>query len=205
MVLLQTGTAVFLISDLSADFGLLGVEQFGLSIAETLCCTVSAAGYVRAEGVQMSTCCKFKPLKIVATAVASFACGSLITAYLSHMQEVRADSNRIFELMVYHTEPGKVPALESIFGDVSQLQARHGLNVIGYWVPSDESPAWKNTFVYLIAHPSQDDAKKNWESLHADPAFLPYRKAAVPLIERVNGAFHVDEVFMRPTDFSAMK
>jgi hypothetical protein len=27
----------------------------------------------------------------------------------------------------------------------------------------------------------------------------------VPLIEKVNGGFHVDEVFMLPTDFSAMK
>jgi hypothetical protein len=25
------------------------------------------------------------------------------------------------------------------------------------------------------------------------------------LIEKVNGSFHVDEVFMRPTDFSEMK
>jgi hypothetical protein len=107
--------------------------------------------------------------------------------------------------MVYHTEPGKVPALESVFKDVSKLQAKHGLNVVGYWVPQDESPAWKDTFVYLVAHPSEDDATKNWDALHADPAFLPYRKAAVPLIAKVNGAFQVDEVFMRPTDYSEMK
>jgi len=153
----------------------------------------------------MSINWKFKGWKFAATAVACFACGSLITAPIIHMQQVKADSNRVFELMVYHTEPGKVPALESIFTDVSKLQAKHGLNVLGYWVPSDESPAWKDTFVYLIAHPSQDDAKRNWDALHADPAFLPYRKAAVPLIEKVNGAFHVDEVFMHPTDFSPLK
>jgi NIPSNAP len=107
--------------------------------------------------------------------------------------------------MVYHTQPGKVPALESIFKDLSKLQAKHGLNVIGYWVPNDDSPAWKDTFVYLIAHPSKDEATKNWAALHADPDFLPYRVAAVPLIETVNGAYHVDEVFMDPTDFSEMK
>ena len=106
-----------------------------------------------------------------------------ITAHLTHVPEVNADSNRVFELMVYHTAPGKVPALESIFRDLSKLQTKHGLNVIGYWVPSDESPAWKDTFVYLIAHPSQDDARKNWAALHADPAFLPYRTAAMPLID----------------------
>ncbi len=148
---------------------------------------------------------KFKGWKLCATAVASFVCGSLITAHLTHVPDVNADSNRVFELMVYHTEPGKVPALESIFKDLSKLQAQHGLNVIGYWVPDDNSPAWKDTFVYLIAHPSQDDATRNWAALHADPAFLPYRTAAVPLIENVNGVFHVDEVFMHPTDFSEMK
>jgi hypothetical protein len=33
----------------------------------------------------------------------------------------------------------------------------------------------------------------------------PVRSGALPLIEKVNGAFHVDEVFMLPIDFSAMK
>lgn len=148
---------------------------------------------------------KFGGWKLCATAAISFACGSILTSHLTHLQAVKADSNRVFELMVYHTTPGKVPALESIFKDLSKLQAKHGLDVVGYWVPSDDSPAWKDTFVYLIAHPSQDDAKKNWDALHADPAFLPYRKAAVPLIEKVNDAYQVDEVFMHPTDFSAMK
>ena len=147
---------------------------------------------------------QFKGWKFCATAVASFALGSLTTAHLTHAREVRADSNRVFELMVYHTAPGKVPELESIFRDVSKLQAKHDLKVVGYWVPEDDA-AWKNTFVYLVAHPSLDEAKRNWSALHADPAFLPYRKAAEPLIEKVNGEYNVDEVYMRPTEYSAMK
>jgi hypothetical protein len=69
----------------------------------------------------MSSRLKFKGWKLCATAVASFACGSLITAHLTHLPEVKADSNRAFELMVYHAEPGKMPALESVFKDVSKL------------------------------------------------------------------------------------
>ena len=153
----------------------------------------------------MSATRTFEGLKFGATVVASFVCGSLITAHLIHLQEVKAESNRVFELMVYHAKPGKVPALESVFKEVSKLQAKHGLNAIGYWVPNDNSLAWKDTFVYLIPQPSQDDAKRNWDALHADPAFPPYRSAAVPLIEEANGVFHVDEVFMHPTDFSEMK
>jgi hypothetical protein len=148
---------------------------------------------------------KFKGWMFFATAIASFTSGSLMTTHLTRIQEVRADSNRVFELMVYHTEPGKVPALESIFRDVSKLQTKHDLNVVGYWVPDGDTAPWKDTFVYLVVHPSLGEAKKNWDALHADPAFLPYRIAAAPLIEKVNGAYHVDEVFMNPADFSATK
>ena len=137
-------------------------------------------------------------------AMVSFAAGAFLTARVMHVKEVRAENNRVFELMIYHTEPGKVPALESIFRDVSKLQAEHNLNVVGYWVPYDD-PAWKNTFVYIVAHPSQAEGEANWKALHTDPALLPSRKAAEPLIEKVHGEFHVDEVYMRPTDFSAMK
>ena len=141
---------------------------------------------------------------VFVAALLSFAAGVLITASLVHLRHVRADTNRVFELMIYHTVPGQEPALESIFRDVSKLQAKHDLDVVGYWVPT-EDPAWTNTFVYLVAHPSLDAAKKNWQSLHADPAFPPYRKAAEPLIEKSSNQFQVDEVYMRPTDFSAMK
>lgn len=121
-----------------------------------------------------------------------------------HMQRVRADSSRVFQLMVYHTLPGRVPALESVFRDVSKLQAKHDLDVVGYWVPNDD-PAWANTFVYIVAHQSEAEAKKNWDALHADPAFAEYRKQAAAIIEKAGDQYKVDEVFMRPTDFSALK
>ena len=147
---------------------------------------------------------KSKEMIICASALLSFAAGSLITARLIDLSRVRADGNRVFELMIYHTLPGKEPALESIFQDVSKLQAAYGLNVIGYWVPNGD-PAWNDTLIYVVAHPSMDEARKNWHALHADPAFLPYRKSAEPLIKKMGNEYLVDEVYMRPTDFSAMK
>jgi hypothetical protein len=63
-----------------------------------------------------------------AIALLSFTVGSLITARLAHIEHVRADSNRVFELRVYHTLPGKVPALEPQFRDItSKLLAKHDL------------------------------------------------------------------------------
>lgn len=147
---------------------------------------------------------KFRGWMVCGIALLSFAAGSLLTAYLMNVRQVSADSHRSFELLIYHTLPGKAPALESIFRDVSKLQNKHGLHVVGYWVPNDD-PAWANTFIYLVAQPSEEQAKKSWAALHADPAFPPYRKAASEIIENVNGQYRVDEVYMRPTDYSAMK
>ncbi|HET8923402.1 MAG TPA: NIPSNAP family protein [Candidatus Acidoferrum sp.] len=146
----------------------------------------------------------FKGWIVCGSVLLAFAAGALLTARLMHLKQVSADGNRVFELMIYHTLPGKVPALESIFRDVSKLQDKYDLKVVGYWVPNDD-PAWRDTFIYVVAHPSLEEAKKNWHALHADPDFPPYRKAAEPLIEKVNDQYHVDEVYMRPADFSALK
>jgi hypothetical protein len=141
---------------------------------------------------------------ICGTALASLVTGSLITAHVTHANQANADSNRIFELLVYHTAPGKVPALESIFRDVSKLQNKHDLNVVGYWVAETDS-GWPNTFIYLVAHPSREKAKSNWAALHSDPAFPEYRKRAAEILEKVNDSYRVDDVYMHPTDYSAMK
>jgi hypothetical protein len=144
------------------------------------------------------------PLIIFGTALLSFIAGVLLASHLSHPSPVRASSDRVFELMIYHTLPGKASALESIFRDSAALQAKHGLDVIGYWIPN-EDPAWNDTFIYLIAHPSRAEAEVHWKEFHSDPAFPASRKAAAALIQQENGDYKVDEIYMRPSDFSRMK
>ena len=116
----------------------------------------------------------------------------------------RAGENRVFELLVYHTLPGKVPELDAIFRDVSKLQEKHGLDVVGTWIPNGD-PAWADTFVTLVAHDSREKAKKNWAALHADPAFPEYRGRAVQILQKTGDTYRVDDVYMAPTDYSAMK
>jgi hypothetical protein len=148
---------------------------------------------------------KFSRWMICGVALVCFAAGSLMTAYLTHVKQVRADGNHVFELNIYHTLPGKATELEELFRGDSKLMAKHGLNVIGFWVPN-EDPNWKdNTFVYVVDFPSREEAKKRWAELHADPDTRPYVEAAKLIIQKVNGQFHVDEIYMRPSDFSAMK
>jgi hypothetical protein len=134
-------------------------------------------------------------------ALVSFAAGSLITARLVHVNEVQADSNRVFELRVYHAVPGKLLALESRFRDTtSKLLAKHDLHVVGYWV-SENAPGSDNTFIWIVAHASREEANKNWDAMMADPEFQAVIKSeqANKLVEKV------DSTYMRPTDFSPIK
>ena len=144
---------------------------------------------------------RFKRWTVCAIALVSFAAGSLITARLVQINQVKADSNRVFELRVYHTVPGTVPELESRFRDTtSKLLAKHDLKVVGYWVP-EGAPAWDNTFVDILAYPSREEANKNWEAFVADPEFQEVIKSekANKLVEKE------DSTYMHPTDFSPMK
>jgi len=138
-------------------------------------------------------------------ALISFIAGVAFEAGMNRGEGVEAASGHVYQLMIYHTLPGKAPALESIFRDVSKLQARHGLNAVGYWVPGGNDPAWDDTFVYLLDHPSREAAEANWNALHSDPDFEPYFKAAAPLIRQANGNYLVDLVYMQPTEYSALK
>jgi len=138
---------------------------------------------------------------VLGIALLSFFAGSLVTSRLAHVKQVRADSDRVFELRIYHTLPGKEPALEDRFRNTtSRLLAKHDLKVVGYWVP-EESPAWDNTFIFMVAHASREEAKKNWAAFAADPGFQEVVKSeqAEKTVEKV------ESTYMRPTDFSPMK
>ncbi len=144
---------------------------------------------------------KSKGYSVCAIALLSFTAGSLVAAHLAYIDHARADSNRVFELRIYHTVPGKLPALESRFRDIySKLLAKHNLQVVGYWVPEGAAD-WDNTFVYLVAHSSREEAKKNWDAMLADPEVQEAIKSeeANKLVEKI------DRAYMRSTDFSPMK
>jgi hypothetical protein len=143
-----------------------------------------------------------KAMTACGIALVSFAAGSLLTARLVHMSQVRADSTRVFELRVYHTVPGKAPALQSEFRDkITKLFAKHDLEALGYWAPED-APVSDNTFIYILAHPSRDAAKKHWAAFQGDPAFqemIKSQQGDAKLVEKV------DSTYMDPTDFSPTK
>ena len=139
---------------------------------------------------------------LCSTALVSFAAGSLLSVRLMSVKQVRADNNRVFELMVYHTVPGKAGALQSEFREkVTKWFAKHDLQAVGYWAPVD-APASDNTFIYILAHPSRDEAKKHWAAFQGDPEFQEMIKSQTgdaKLVEKV------DSTYMDPVDFSPLK
>jgi negative regulator of sigma E activity len=148
---------------------------------------------------------KPKSAVVCGITLVSFAAGSLVAASVANSNQAQADNNRVFELRIYHAVPGQLPALQSRFRDTtSQLLAKHNLKVVGYWVADDASSSdntLSNTFVFLVAHSSPEDAKKNWDAMWVDPGFQEMVKSekAEKLVEKVDGTY------MRPTDFSPMK
>ncbi len=127
--------------------------------------------------------------------------GSLITA----PQVIAADAptaSRVFELRTYTCEPGRLEALQARFRDhTTELFEKHGITNIGYWTPADE-PGSMNTLVYIVAHPSREAAKKNWEAFVNDPEWHKARDASEkdgPIVNKV------ESVYLNPTDYSPLK
>jgi len=111
-------------------------------------------------------------------------------------------SQHVYELRMYHVNPGKMDALIARFGDhTDAIFRRHNMKSIAYWRPED-APNSENLFIYVLEHPSREDAKKNWQAFQDDPEWKKIKaetEAAGPL------ASHIDSYFMDPTSFSALK
>jgi NIPSNAP len=135
-----------------------------------------------------------RTVSLVALTTSGFVATSMLRPLV-----VMADSNRVFELRIYHAVSGKLPVMESRFRDqTSKILARHHLNVVGYWTSED---AKDNSFVFLFAHESRDQANKNWEAFRHDPEFLEVIKSE----ETEKTLEKADIIWLRPTDFSPMR
>jgi hypothetical protein len=107
--------------------------------------------------------------------------------------------NRVFEIRTYTTNEGKLDALNARFRDhTTTIFKRHGMENIGYWVPQDTP----NTLLYIIAHQSREQAKKNWAEFGADPEWIKARTES-----EANGKIvaKVESVFADPTEYSPIK
>lgn len=112
------------------------------------------------------------------------------------------DRDRVFEMRTYTAAEGKLPALHARFRDhTNKLFRKHGMQIIGYWVPAEE-PKSQNTLVYMLAFPSKDACRKSWDAFRKDPDWLKAKADS-----EVNGKLvdKAESVFLNPTDYSPIK
>ncbi len=109
---------------------------------------------------------------------------------------------RVFEIRTYITSQ-KMERLEALFRKHSlALFKKHGLEVIGFWVPQDP-PRSENTFVYMLAFPDRETAKSRWDAFHHDPEWLRVRAEFEAEYGKI--VDKVESEFLLPIDFSPLK
>lgn len=120
-----------------------------------------------------------------------------------HLGIVSAQSSpKVFELRTYTAPPDKLADLHKRFRDHTlRIFQKHGMTNVIYMSPTD-SPLSSNTLIYLLSHPSREEAMKHWDEFAADPE---WKKVAAE--SQVNGRIleKVDRVFLTATDYSPMK
>jgi len=138
---------------------------------------------------------------IKAWSLLSFIGGVAVTLGFSNIGGSKS-SQHVYELRMYHVNEGKMDALIARFGDhTDAIFRRHNMKSIGFWRPED-APYSQNLFVYILEHPSREEARKNWAAFQADPE---WKKVKADSELQGPLADHIDSYFMDPTSFSALK
>jgi hypothetical protein len=111
--------------------------------------------------------------------------------------------SRFFELRTYHVKPGKLEALETRFRDhVNKIFAKHGMQVIGFWVPMEKDGAYENLLVYMLAFPNRQARDDDWKAFTADPDWKTVKAESEKdgkLVEKV------DSQYLTATEYSPLK
>jgi hypothetical protein len=141
--------------------------------------------------------------RMVSATLAVFAVGFAAGQWFDVSSEAQAQGRgKVFELRTYTSPDGKLNDLLSRFrNDTLRIFEKHGMENVGYWVPTD-SPASSNTLIYILAHDSRDAATKSWAAFRDDAEWK-----AVAERTQANGAIvsKVETVFLEATDFSPLK
>lgn len=116
----------------------------------------------------------------------------------------KLSGTHVFELRTYVTNEGKLDALDKRFREHTlALFTRHGMTNLPYWHPTDADKGAGNTLIYLLAHDSQESAKKSWDAFRSDPEWIAVRDASEKDGKILTAS--PKSVYLTPTDFSAIK
>jgi uncharacterized protein (DUF1330 family) len=114
-----------------------------------------------------------------------------------------AKNSRCFEIRTYTAAPGKLEELHARFRNHTlKIFKKHGMEVVGFWGPTDKEKGSENTLVYVLAFPSREALDKAWKEFRADPEWLKARDES-----EKNGKLteKVESVILMATDYSPIK
>ena len=111
--------------------------------------------------------------------------------------------SRCFELRTYTAAPGKLEELHARFRDHTlKLFRKHGMEIVGFWGPTDKENGSENTLVYVLAFPSRDARDKAFRDFGNDPEWQKVKNES-----EKNGKLteKVESVILMATDYSPIK
>jgi len=114
-----------------------------------------------------------------------------------------AKDTRCFEIRTYTAAPGKLEELHARFRNhTMKLFKKHGMEVVGFWGPTDKEEGSENTLVYVMVFPSREARDKAWKEFGADPEWQKARSES-----EKNGRLteKVKYVILGATDYSPIK
>jgi len=110
--------------------------------------------------------------------------------------------SHVYEMRTYTATEGKLDAVNARFRDhTRRIFERHNMKSVGYWTPL-EGPTAGTTLVYILEHPSREEARKNGAAFSADPE---WQKAKAESEKDGRIVAKAESVFLVPTDYSAIK
>ena len=107
----------------------------------------------------------------------------------------------IHEMRIYHCAPGRLPALNARFENITlKLWEKHRIKPLVFWTtligPSNQS------LTYLLQWDSLAEREQKWNAFASDPEWLARRaetEAQAIIVERIENSFLV------PTAYSPLR
>jgi hypothetical protein len=106
----------------------------------------------------------------------------------------------LHELRIYETVPGRMPALNQRFREITgKFFEKHGIRIVAFW---EALIGESNKLYYIVEWESLAERELKWGAFAADPDWVAARtktEESGPIVAKVTN------MILRPTDYSPLK
>ena len=106
----------------------------------------------------------------------------------------------IYEWREYRIVPGRMPAIQTRFRDITRgFFDKHGIEVVAYW--QSDIGGDTGSLYYMIRWQSLADRERIWDAFASDPDWLEAKaetEKGGPIVAGIRN------MFLKPTDFSPL-